>query len=172
MSAHPAAAAPQKVCAPCGAGVSVAVIDRSFSAANPGGRPGFGPKARGASRSSAPNFHLSIWSRSFGRGDRSKFLGGKPRWSTGVWAESPRRFPVLRAELSPLNNKVASGGLEITVARAARRPKVRGESPAAATERSARNCGTDHYRRTYRTPGRPVRAPSPPRRATPRARSP
>ena len=32
------------------------------------------------------------------------------------------------------------------MARSGRRPKVRGESAAAATELSDRNCGTDHYR--------------------------
>jgi hypothetical protein len=78
-------------------------------------------------------------------------FGRKPRWSTGFWAETPAPS---RSSGPNFRRKVRSGGVETTVARAARRPKVRTESPAAATESSVRKCGTDHYRNPDHSVGR------------------
>ena len=75
------------------------------------------------------------------RGDRPLFRSETPIVPPN-FRSKPRRFPVLAPNF---HHKVRSGGTETTVARAARRPKVRGESPAAATELSDRKFGTGHY---------------------------
>ena len=75
------------------------------------------------------------------RGDRPLF-----RCKTPVLDRSFGRKPGDSPPSAPnFHHKVRRGGVETTVARAARRPKVRGESPAAATELSDRKLGTGHY---------------------------
>ena len=76
----------------------------------------------------------------------------------GRFGPKARRFPLLRAELSPQSSGREGG--ETTRWRGGRSPteKVRGESPAAATERSDRKSGTDHYRTPDHLVGRCARS--------------